>query len=395
MGVPVPQDLPTLPKMLKTSGYTTANIGKLHFLPHANRDHRELHPDYGFDHLQISDEPGCYEDAYHAWVRRKAPDQLEHISVGLPPAAEQWNRMMGISDHVQHPPERFPKRAVPFRGSNDVTHTAFVADQTIEFIESHRQQNWMCIAGFYSPHSPWVAPQQFLDLYDPDKLSIPSFPPDVRAVRENQPDYCDQTLRAARQGYYAMISEVDHHVGRILHKLKELDLSEDTLVIFTSDHGEWLGYHLKYGKGFPADDSVSRVPFIMRWPSGIRNAGQTISDIVEAVDMVPTVLEAAGIQAPPHLQGSSLGSYLRGDPKQLKKAALTEGRGWKNIRTRNYRYIVKENQDELLFDLQQDPWEYCDVSSDPNYRETLCDMRKLLLQRVLEMERPLKRIWNY
>ena len=85
MGVPVPETLPALPRLLRNYGYASANIGKLHFLPHANRDHREPHPDYGFDHLEISDEPGCYEDAYRAWVRRKAPQQLDSISVGLAP----------------------------------------------------------------------------------------------------------------------------------------------------------------------------------------------------------------------------------------------------------------------------------------------------------------------
>ena len=82
MGVPVPEDIVTLPHILKQYGYRTANIGKLHFLPHANRDHRLPHPGYGFDHLEIADEPGVYEDAYRAWARRKAPDQMDGISAG-------------------------------------------------------------------------------------------------------------------------------------------------------------------------------------------------------------------------------------------------------------------------------------------------------------------------
>ncbi|HET7772054.1 MAG TPA: sulfatase-like hydrolase/transferase, partial [Chloroflexota bacterium] len=83
MGVPVPEDTLTLPRMLKPYGYRCANVGKLHFLPHANRDHREPHPRYGFDQLEISDEPGCYEDAYRAWVKRKAPEYLDAVSPGL------------------------------------------------------------------------------------------------------------------------------------------------------------------------------------------------------------------------------------------------------------------------------------------------------------------------
>ncbi|MCY4525785.1 MAG: sulfatase-like hydrolase/transferase, partial [Anaerolineaceae bacterium] len=103
MGVPLPADVVTLPHLLRPYGYRSANIGKLHFLPHANRDHRVPHPMYGFDHLEISDEPGVYEDAYRAWVRSFAPEQLDELSAGLPPGAEVWRRTLGIPDEVRHP----------------------------------------------------------------------------------------------------------------------------------------------------------------------------------------------------------------------------------------------------------------------------------------------------
>lgn len=171
MGVPVPEETITLPKMLHNYGYHSANIGKLHFLPHANRDHRTNHPDYGFDHLEIADEPGPYEDAYRAWVRRKRPEQLDRISAGLPPTAAVWYETMGIEDSVVHPtvneaavhglerPGRFDaKGAIPFAGDDDVTFSAFVADQTISYLEGRPpEQPFLCISSFYSPHSPWIA----------------------------------------------------------------------------------------------------------------------------------------------------------------------------------------------------------------------------------------------
>lgn len=208
MGVPVPPEAVTLPRMLKGYGYRSANIGKLHFLPHANRDHRASHPDYGFDRLEITDEPGCYEDAYRAWVRRKAPDQLDYTSLGLPPAAVTWYATMGVHDTIAHPAERFPKRAQAFRGRSDLTQAAFVAEQTVDFIEECQEQPWLCVAGFYSPHSPWVAPQAFLDRYDPARLTLPTLPPALAGDRDTL--LCpDDELRAARHGYYAMVSEVD------------------------------------------------------------------------------------------------------------------------------------------------------------------------------------------
>ena len=393
-GVPVPEDIITLPKLLKNYGYTSANIGKLHFLPHANRDHREIHPSYGFDHLEISDEPGCYEDAYRAWVRRQAPDQLDFISVGLPPQTEIYQKAMGIKDNIQHPKERFPKKAVAFQGRSDMTHTAFVADRTIEYIQQNRGRNFLCIAGFYSPHSPWVAPQEFLDLYEPKKLKIPEFPPEVDAKR-SEDFFSDEELRSAHHGYYSMVSEVDYHVGRILGYLDEYGLTEDTIVIFTSDHGEWLGEHLRYGKGLPAHDCISRVPLIIRWPEGIVSPERTVTGIVEGVDIIPTLLESAGIPIPYHLQGRSLFEALIGQSFAGRESVLTEGEGAKSLRTAKYRYVSHADGRELLFDLEEDPHGYRNVANEPGYLQALANVRHQMLQHLIQMERPIPRTWAY
>jgi arylsulfatase len=395
MGVPVPEDTWTLPKLLRPYSYGSANVGKLHFLPHANRDHRAPHPDYGFDVLEISDEPGPYEDAYRAWVRRVEPDHPEYldaISPGLPPAAETWYRTMAVKDPVTHPEERFPKRALPFRAPSHLTHTAFVADRTLDFIRS-RQQPWMCIAGFYSPHSPWVAPQEFLDLYDPASLKVPSFGAEQDSRRAGT-DYDDKGLRAARHGYYAMISEVDHHVGRILGELDALGVADDTVVILTADHGDWLGEQLRHGKGFPAHDPVSRVPLVVRWPAGIRAPGRAVTEIVEAVDVLPTLLECAGVPVPPHVQGRSLLGALRGQASG-RDSALTEARGWKALRTERFRYVVEASGREYLWDLERDPGELRDVVGEAEYSGYLADLRHRLIRRMLENERPLERVWPY
>jgi len=395
MAVPVPEDLMTLPKLLKRWGYRTANIGKLHFLPHANRDHRVPHPEYGFDHLEISDEPGCYDDAYFAWVRRKAPQELDKISVGLPPATEVWHRIMGIRDGIMHPKERFPKHPIPFRSRSDLTHTAFVAEQTIEFIRRTAGTPFLCISGFYSPHSPWVAPKEWIDLYDPDSLRLPEFPPEVDA-RRGEGRFDDAELRAARQGYYAMVSEVDHHVGRILDALEESGIADNTIVVFTSDHGEWLGEHLRYGKGYPALDCISRVPLIIRWRAGIGRPGRTVHRIVEQIDVLPTLLRYAAIPCPPHLQGSPLPEE---DPPEGADAgdpiALTEHNRWKSVRVPGYRYVCEADGSESLFDLRRDPGAYHDISGEPEAAGILADVRHRLLKRLLEAERPLPRTWAY
>lgn len=399
MGVPVPENIVILPHMLRQYGYRTANIGKLHFLPHANRDHRLPHPPYGFDHLEIADEPGVYEDAYRAWARRKAPDQMDAISAGIPPATRVWQRAMGIDDSIAHRGDPEGRHdfdgAIPFAADDGLTHSAFVGEQTMEFIQRTGEGPFLCIAGFYSPHAPWMAPQKYLDRYDVDQLSLPEFPDHINARRPLEPEaaFSDAQLRRARQGYYAMISEVDDYVGKILASLEASGKRNNTIVVFTSDHGEWLGDHLRYGKGYPADDAVSRVPLIISAPGGLR--GQARHAVVEAVDIAPTLLELAGIQIPTFLQGESLAGLVEGGGESRKSVALTEGDGWKCLRSDRYRYLVHADGRENLWDLDADPGAYFDVAARADYANALADCRKTLLQRLLEIERPLPRAWTY
>ena len=396
MGVPLPEDLVTLPHLLKPYGYRSANIGKLHFLPHANRDHRVPHPMYGFDHLEISDEPGTYEDAYRAWVASIAPEQLGGLSAGLPPGTEVWYRTLGVEDTVPHP-HRWARQdyrdTVAFPAADDVTHSAFVAEQTINFLQQQRGP-FLCISGFFSPHAPWIVPQRWLDLYDRQSLELPTFPAEVEA-RRKAAGFTDEMLRTARHGYYAMVSEVDWQVGRILQALEDRGLADNTIVILTSDHGEWLGEHLRWGKGYPGADAVSRVPLVVRWPGGNLQSGRRVSEIVEALDVLPTLLQLAGIQVPPHLQGSSLLPLLKGAQEDPRASAMMEANGWKTLRTADFRYLVHDDGQEKLWDLRADPREYHDVSGDHRFGEAVSEHRRLLLRRLLSMERPLPRTWIY
>ena len=399
MGVPVPENLPLLPHLLAPYGYTSANFGKLHMLPHAGRDHREVHPSYGFDQLEVSDEPGVYKDAYRAWVRSKDADQLEHLSVGLPPARRIWNETLGIHDPVQHPAdgplsgERDDfSGPIPFPGSERFTHSAFVAERCIDFLERHAaRQPFLCVAGFYAPHAPWVVPQRYLDQYDPTTFALPSFPPKIDAERTGY-RFSDAHLRAVRHGYYAAVSEVDYHVGRILGALGSSGLKDNTIVLHTSDHGEWLGHHLKFGKGYPGDDHVSRVPLTLRYPERVA-AGRRVERLVEAVDIVPTLLALAGIQIPRALQGEAL--PLTPETPYTKASALTEAQGWKALRTLHHRYLIHSDGRELLFDLGAEDGDYRDVSGDAQYESLLAAQRHQLLARLLAAERPLPKTWLY
>ena len=397
-GRTVPESVPTIADYLGRAGYVTGNLGKLHFKPHALRDHRDPHPRYGFDHIEIADEPGCYPDAYRAWVKRRAPDQLDNVSWGLPWAAKQWQALMHRDDGIEHPEPRFPKRPVPFPADEELSFSAFVADRTETFLERHASgAPFLCVAGFYAPHSPWVVPQRFLDEYDPANFTLPSYPPSLDAEREERaagaadetdPTFDDAELRGAIHGYYAMITEVDHYVGQLLDTLDRLGIREETMVIFTSDHGEDLGHHLRYGKGWPGYDTITRVPCVIRWPEVIETPGQSMQPIVEAVDLLPTILEGAGIQAPAAVRGRSLVSLLREETTRHRASALIEGEGRKAIRTDRYRYAVGEN-DEHLYDLATDPAEHHNLADDPAYEQERARLRATLLDRLLGAERRL------
>jgi arylsulfatase A-like enzyme len=394
MAVTVPEKTLTIQKILKHYGYYNALIGKLHYLPHSNRDHRDLHPLYDFDHMELSDEPGCYEDAYRAWVRRKAPEQIDNISLGLPPVTQHWQRITGYKDGIKHP-EREKKAAIPFKADSHLTHTAFVGEQTIEFLNKSHNQPFFCFTSFYSPHSPWVAPQEFLDLYDPDTLPIAQFPLEMAQQRKEEA-FSEQELRSVTQGYYAMISEVDSWIGKILDTLEARGLIDETIIVFCSDHGEWLGEHLKYGKGFWAPDVVSRVPLIVRVPSSLNGAnGRHVTDIVENVDIVPTLLNLASIQIPADVQGDLLPVTSDHSNSEGDGLALTEYHGWKSLRLSSFRYVLSANGSERLYDLNKDPMEYDNLVDVEAYREYLHEARFALLKRMLRIEQPLKREWAY
>lgn len=396
MGVPVPEDTVTIATLFGRAGYHCANLGKLHFLPHANRDHTRVHPPYGFHHLEIADEPGVYEDAYRAWVRRIDPAQLPHLSTGLPPARKQWLDAMGETDSVPHPVfqngaggrDDFAG-AIPFSGDEAFTHTAFVAQRTIEHLESRAgaAEPFLCIAGFYSPHAPWRVPTRFLELYDPAK--VPILPLEKRGGVE------ESRMRSIVQGYYAMVSEVDEWCGRILETLERTGQAENTIVVFTADHGEWLGEGGKFGKGYPGDDAVTRVPLIMRAPGWTSADGQHCDALVEAVDVLPTLLDFAGLPVPSDLQGRSLGGYLRGEAVAERESALTEFAGWRSLRTAEYRYLVHADGRECLYHLAPGADSKRDVAAEPAHATARADHCRMALARLLQAEQPKRRVWPY
>jgi len=375
-GIEMPLNIPIIPSILAPYGYATANLGKLHFLNHSARDHREPHPTYGFDRLVVSDEPGCYDDAYIKWVERQAPEMIEACRCSTPPA---WQGMPVL----KHP----RKTTTPylFEGPEHLTHSAFVADETIRFIRDSADRPFFAIAGFYAPHCPLNPPQRFVDMYRQDDMPLP-----IMNEGENVQGLSGDEWRKVVTYYYALISHVDDQAGRILRALDDLDLRDNTIVIFTADHGEHLGDHGLVAKGPPGLDSCARVPLIISYPARLAALGVR-EEMVEAVDIAPTLLDLCGVQVPPVMQGRSLAPLLEERPYTPRNSAFIEyrvpfGVSWKTVVTHNAKYCLSNEGREQLYDLGHDPHELRNVAEGPAYAHLKAEMRALLLRRWFEVE---------
>lgn len=378
-GIEMPEDIPCLHNLLKPYGYHTASIGKLHFKNHASmfRDHREPHPDYGFDTLILSDEPGCYDDAYIKWVAEKDPAAVPLCRVSTPPA---W---------TGKPVNAHPRDTVNpyvFGGPEHLTHTAFAAEETIEFLRRRRKGPFFCAAGFYAPHAPLNPPERFVDMYKTEDMPLPK-----RRPGENFKNTQDSQWKKVRAFYYALITHIDEEIGKIMDELDSLNLTQDTIIIFTSDHGDNLGDHGLIGKS-QAYDSSSRVPLLVSYPANV-SEGQRKGEIVESVDIAPTVLDWCGVQIPPFMQGRSFRSLLeRGRGNYMERtSAFIEHRkpfleAYKAVRTRDYLYIVRDDGREELFDLQRDPHQLENIVNKPDGEEPLVQLRKELIDRWFTVE---------
>ena len=378
----MPENIPTIATMLKEQGYHTANLGKLHFKNHSNRDHTLPHPKYDFDTLIISDEPGCYDDDYISWVKKVAPDQVENCRCSTPPC---WTGKKVVKQ------PRNTHEPYLFEGPENLTHSAFVATKTVEFINEHKDENFFCIAGFYAPHTPLNPPKRFVDMYDPADMPLP-----FMNEGENKLGLSDNDWRKVKQYYYALTSHVDDQIGRIIAALEKNSILEDTIIVFTSDHGEHLGDHGRIQKGAPGLDSCAHVPLLISWPGHI-GKGKRYTELIEAVDIVPTLLDCLGVPLPKQLQGRSFLPLMKGVGYKERDSAFIEFKdpfrcSWKTVRTHTHKYCVSAAGEELMFDLVKDPHELKNVIKEKGSHEALNSMREILVRRWFEVENqyPLK-----
>jgi arylsulfatase A-like enzyme len=322
----------------------------------------------------------------------------------------------------------------PARYGEDETETAFVTGEALRWVsEQPKGRPWFAHVSYLRPHPPFVVPEPFNRMYDPaDPLPFARAPtPEIDAALHPLVDYwhaiarrgrhfvigagdetvaswSDADFRTLRAVYWGMISEVDRQIGRLMSGLRGMGAYDDTVVVLTSDHGEMMGDHWALGK-FGFFDASCHVPLIIRAP-GLRGGGM-VDDFTESIDLVPTVLELIGLEAPGHLDGRSLRPYLAGETPRRPRSCVhweydfrevATGRAQSRfglplddlnlavIRDRNFKYVHFPGLPPLLFDLQSDPGECVNQAEAPAMQPARLEMaERLLAWRARHLDRRL------
>ena len=287
------------------------------------------------------------------------------------------------------------------------TETAFLVDRFLAYLEGRGGAPWFAHMSFLRPHPPFCVPAPYNGLFDPADMPAPARRPSVHDESRQHPflaalldvnpafhfivngtgpaatfDLADVAL--LRAIYFAMIAEVDAQIGRLIEGLRAAGAYDDTLIIFTSDHGEMLGDHFLFGKsGY--FDGAAHIPLIIRDPAAARG-GHVITHFTENIDILPTILANLGIAAPAALDGHALQSLIDGvEPVAWRRAVHWEFdfRDFADhvagtalsadacslavLRDRRFKYVHFAGLAPLLFDLENDPDEFDNKAADPAY----------------------------
>ena len=364
------QDMPdviTLPQMFMKNGYFVARVGKMY--------HYGNPGDIGTNGL----------DDKASWTERVNPAGRDKTSLEL--------------DVINYTPSRGLGSSMSFLSDKegiDNDHTdGKVATEVIKLLERHKDEPFFIGAGFYKPHCPWITPSKYFDLYRADDMSLPKISEETKnqypqlALTSTQPwPYFGITADQAMEcklAYFAAISFVDAQIGRLLDALDSLGLSENTIVVFWSDHGYHLGEHGLWFKQSCFEESA-KSPFILSVP-GSETAGRLCYKPVELVDIYPTLAELTGLRPPAGLEGFSLAPLLKDPESAWSHPAYTQvQRGntpGHSVRTDVWRYTEwgYGKMGTELYNEITDPQELNNLAGNPKYAEVINEM-KLLLKNV-------------
>lgn len=386
-GVPLNKHADMIQTHLKEAGYHTALIGKMHLDNVWLRE--EPHPPYGFDLIQECEgDPYCKDD-YFRWLEEKGlyEDYMEQFKEG--------GHKKGYT------------RDIP----EDLHMNSWIVSHVEDYFEDRSSDHkpFFLSVGFFDPHHPFDPCEPYASMYDPDDMPMPTWSerekermtPIARNKREGDEDLCTDPdeIKNTIAAYYGTISHVDQCVGEIMDALKEAGLEDNTVIVFTSDHGELLGDHGMLHKGTFFYECSVRVPLIYRFPQNLNIQG-TEEKAVSHIDFVPTVSELAGIDGPKLAQGQALfGGEESINPLPARGNAMVESRDKspqdegpfdnvaKCLITDRWKYVYYHGEDfGELYDLQEDPDELNNLWADSEYREKREEMRTALFHHIIDSE---------
>jgi arylsulfatase len=362
---PMPQDRTSLMDLLHAVGYQTHGVGKMHFFP----DSRKL---WGFESRVYSEEGGMRPgDDYCDFLRQNGYGHIVDC--------------YGVRSEMYYIPQ-------PSQLPEHLHHTRWVADRCLEFLATRdRNRPFFLWASFTKPHPPFESPVPWNRLYKPVEMPMPYMPAHYEDLLtfwnrfQNRYKYRDQgfdwnLVRLIQAQYYAAISFVDYNIGRILQALRQENALDNTLVIFTSDHGELLGDYGSFGKRSILDPAA-RVPLIVRFPARFE-PGARCDRLASSVDISPTCLAVAGISPSPDHVGFDLADLAAG--KVNRDAVLCQYQqnrlGLYGLITQEWKYIYSapDNKEWLL---QRVPGQMDtrNLAGHPAYGALLTELRTRLI----------------
>ena len=404
-----PPEAPELvTRTLANAGFDCGLIGKLHLASASGRI-----------------EPRT-DDGYRYWQYSHAP-------------RDDWEQGHDYADWVRSKGEILGNLIADRDGVPAELHqTTWCAEKTIEFITGERQGPWLASVNIYDPHPPFNPPRKYRDRFDrermpgplfaesdleqqqrlaavdfqskgrrPDQLDIrnpltPKTPGPGAAAPPDNGDFADHDARTLQAAYYAMIELIDDRVGDIVEALEDSGQLEDTVVIFTSDHGEMLGDHGLIQKGCRFYEGLVRVPLIFSCPPRFRS-DRRCDALVELLDIAPTLLQLAGLEVPERMQGRSLLPLLRGEEVEHRDFVrceyydaldLPDGTFATMYRDERYKLVVYHGHDEgELYDLDEDPEEFENMWSEPEAQLLKLELMKRSFDAsMLAMDRGPRRV---
>ncbi|MEQ1768220.1 MAG: alkaline phosphatase family protein [Devosia sp.] len=345
-------------------------------------------------------------------------DWLLHLKeLGYP----DWNTPFAQKPGYEADTARRGPTYAPSQLEPEHSDTAYTADRAIRFFNQFAGQPWFLHVSFLRPHPPFIAPEPWHEMYSPDDVpdfeALPSLD-DEREIHPFMPFRLERlemnpklpldgphpndnpAWRQARATYYGLVSEVDHHFGRMVEALRGLGQYENTLIVFTSDHGEMLGDHWCWGKETPFDQAT-HVPLIIRSPATPAAArGGVVDSFTEHVDLMPTILNAIGVPVPLQCDGRSLSSFLAGefpslwrddvrweyDFRAVADPAIDARFGcsidelsFSVVRTDDAKYVHFASLPPLYYDLAADPHELDNRANDPASAQPMLSLAQRML----------------